>query len=518
MLAKNPENRFATTTRMVEALRRGLDTGEIMEDEVARRRESIPPPSVSRVMAKMGFTTPQDPPAPGSADPIRSPRSAPDPKATVRGLPPAPAPQDSTKPDSIELLRKRTGTPQLGVPAVAAAVAGAPHQSPRAGTIDPPASEPAPPILARTPSQPAAPRVTQARTKRPTAEPGISQVWYADGDRASDDIEHGNPERARNLISPSVTDLGYYDEAPPRRRWGLVLGALGAMVVIGGVAFALTRGDTSRITASTQPPPSADPIASPVVTADAALSTVIGAEPPDAAAVAVVTPDAATTVASTTKPSPTNQVRSTGGGNRRPPAGLDAFVPPGSEPIRRTPGDPVRTTPTPTPTPTPVVIPPANDTGSGSGGISGTPLDPYGGGTDTPPASDGAPVEKKAEFYSNLGTQQLGAGDTTSAASSFKKALEIEPNNVAATIGMGEIALRQGLFGDALAHLKKAARLAPRSSRVFTLLGEAYLNSGQSKDAATNFKKALQLDPDNTRARDGYNEASSRVPPPSDEP
>src|SRR4051812_14148956 len=51
MLAKDPENRFATTTRMVEALRSGLDTGEIMDDEVARRRESIPPPSVSRVMA-----------------------------------------------------------------------------------------------------------------------------------------------------------------------------------------------------------------------------------------------------------------------------------------------------------------------------------------------------------------------------------------------------------------------------------------------------------------------------------
>src|SRR5580704_695992 len=55
MLAKDPDNRFATTTRMVEALRRGLETGEVMEDEVARRRESIPPPSVSRVMQKLGL-------------------------------------------------------------------------------------------------------------------------------------------------------------------------------------------------------------------------------------------------------------------------------------------------------------------------------------------------------------------------------------------------------------------------------------------------------------------------------
>jgi Tfp pilus assembly protein PilF len=50
---------------------------------------------------------------------------------------------------------------------------------------------------------------------------------------------------------------------------------------------------------------------------------------------------------------------------------------------------------------------------------------------------------------------------------------------------------------------------------VFTLLGEAYLAAGQNKQAAENFKKALQIDPDNARARDGFNEASSRVPPPT---
>src|SRR5262245_8769541 len=69
MLAKDPENRFATTTRMVEALRRGLDTGEVMEDDVARRRESIPPPSVSRVMQRMGIAAPVEPEPPASAAP-----------------------------------------------------------------------------------------------------------------------------------------------------------------------------------------------------------------------------------------------------------------------------------------------------------------------------------------------------------------------------------------------------------------------------------------------------------------
>jgi Flp pilus assembly protein TadD len=84
-------------------------------------------------------------------------------------------------------------------------------------------------------------------------------------------------------------------------------------------------------------------------------------------------------------------------------------------------------------------------------------------------------------------------------------------------MGMGEIALRQGLFGDAIAHLSKASKLVPKNVKVLTLLGEAYLSSGNNAQAAAQFKKALQLDPDNARARDGYNEASSRVPPPDDD-
>ncbi|HEY4239883.1 MAG TPA: serine/threonine-protein kinase, partial [Kofleriaceae bacterium] len=94
MLAKSPDDRFATTTRMVEALRRGLETGEVMEDEVARRRESVPPPSVSRVMQRMGISVPGDLP---KADP---------------------APLPVVEP------RKRTGTPAVGTPVAKAEIAG----------------------------------------------------------------------------------------------------------------------------------------------------------------------------------------------------------------------------------------------------------------------------------------------------------------------------------------------------------------------------------------------------------
>jgi serine/threonine-protein kinase len=575
MLAKDPENRFATTTRMVEALRRGLETGEVMEDEVARRRESIPPPSVSRVMQKMGLSGDGVP----TADNIKPPPSArsqtnlPEASETKRGIPPA------GKPDSVEMLRKRTGTPQLGVPVVPAASAEAASQAPVAGTIEPGESKvsaevtlprgtkaaaesslvetprrrsPSPsdlgpaaarrarspsdvdepkrprspsepesrrarspsdvdePKRARSPSEAEARRprspsdVPRMRGKRPTAEPGVSQVWFDEGDEQDGD-------RARRVISPSVTDDLIYDDIPRGRSWGKIAIAIGAIVVIGGVAFALTRDNTPDKPKKDEPA-----VATPVVTVDAAPSTII--ESPDAA-VAEATPDAAVVASSKDKKALVNDPKKPvtptpppTGGRRDPKDHNTSFTPPGGEGPRGN-----ETPPPPTPPPPVNVTPPPTNTGSGSGGtgVSGGPQDPYGGGGE-PPAGGGEPApspEKKAEFFANLGQQQLGNGDTTNAAQNFKKALEIDANNAIATIGMGEIALRQGLNGDAIVHLKKASRLAPKSSRVFTLLGEAYLNSGNHKEAANNFKKALVLDPANARARDGYNEASAKAPP-----
>ncbi|MBA3394740.1 MAG: protein kinase [Deltaproteobacteria bacterium] len=517
MLAKDPENRFATTTRMVEALRRGLETGEVMDDEVARRRESVPPPSVSRVMQRMGFTEPQDPPLPASlAAPAAELPSMPaspvaKPAETDRALPPVPEARPPVA-DSVELLRKRTGTPRVGVPVVGGvARSDDPAQAPVAGIIEPP--------RVATQDEPRGKRpTTPPRAVDPGSGPGISQVWYEEGERSEQDDELVAPraKRANKQISPSVTDLSLYDEVPRRRGGWLILAVLG-LATIGGVAFALTRGDDS-----TSAPTPSGPITHAGVTIDAAPSTVLD-ETADAA-VAQVRPDAAATAR---KPDdrrgPTSGTGTSGTSARKPSGGggnndIGSFVPGGGDPTFRRPGGggPF-TMPTPT---TPTVKDPDPKTPTGVSGTDG-PIDPYGGSTpdpttDTPP-TDGAAPEKKAEFFANLGAQQLASGDASNAAASFRKALDLDPRNPAATIGMGEIALRQGLFGDAIVHLKKAVRLAPRSARVFTLLGEAYLRSGNNNDAAASFKKALQLDPDNTRAREGYNEASSRVPPPTDD-
>ncbi|CAN5922664.1 hypothetical protein BH11MYX3_BH11MYX3_19270 [soil metagenome] len=469
MLAKDPENRFATTSRMVEALRRGLDTGEVMEDSIARRRESVPPASVSRVMARMGIT----------AD----------------GLPamPAPAPEPQAAAPVVEApARRSTGTPKVGVPMVAGPVPAPVVQPAVVGTIEAP-----------------------ARTKRPSINPdenNVSQVWYDEGEELA-----GSRTAARSRSSSAGESL-YDDEVPAQnRRWGLIIG-IPAVLLIGGIAFALSRGGSK----STAGNGSGSDQVMAAIPADAAPSTILAddAGAPDAAIAPAVKPGTRTTNSSGSR-SRTPPSRDTGGPRRPSGPELGGFAPPGSPTDNGfmppgTTGAPAQPPPVThvNITPPPPAKPP---------GVSGsdTPEDPYGTVTplpppvDSPPA-DGASGDSKATFFANLGSSQLANGDTAGAASNFKKALELDAKSVPAMLGMGEIALRQGLFGDAIAHLKRAAKFAPRNAKVFVLLGEAYLNSGNNAEAANNFKKALQLDPDNARARDGYNEASSRVPPPEE--
>jgi hypothetical protein len=347
-----------------------------------------------------------------------------------------------------------------------------PSQAPRTGQLDVPPER-------------------SGASRKPTNDPSaISQVWYEDEE----------PDKARKLVSVSTTDM-YTDEVPHQRARSVPLALIaGGLLLVGG-AVALALGAFGGGSSPSTPSPQPASVIATAPLADAAPAQEITADPVADAAVAVVA-DARPAVVAT---QPTPPVRHDPPARIDPPApvahpAVTLPTPTSDDPASRRPhfGDHPNVPPTPT------------VTNNGAGG----PQDPYGDGGGTKP-DDANP--SKADFYANLGTQQLVGGDTASAAASFKKASEIDPKSAAAAIGLGEIALRQGLFGDAIAHLNRAARLAPKNAKIYTLLGEAYLNSNQNKLAADNFKKALQLDPDNARARDGFNEAQSRVPPPTED-
>lgn len=453
LLAKDPMHRFVTATRMIEALQRGLATGEVMTDDDARQREAVLPPSVSRVMQRMGV-----PEAYVARSEVvhQRPVLAAD----------APVPTDE---------RVLTTAPQVGAETVATAAEPSPVSTSAAITGG----------TSRTSKD--------AASAPQSPQTGESARWYEEGDRASHEAELAAGERARKLISPSATDVVHWSTAPSSRRpvW-IVAGALAVTAGIFIVIKALQSSPTtstpraSAVVALAQdaaPPPklavAADANIDNPGSADMRSAAVTGVRKGIDAPLPSVVPPPSTSASSSAelrataapqdkrldRSERTAKAKVTSGAQRPPP------LPP-SPPIRTV---PALSEPLPRPAPS---VPEPN------GGVSGAtgPLDPYG---DDPTNAQGTEVRGQSEWDELM--------------------------------RVAEIALGQRRFVEAIAPLRRAAQLVPTSTRVFTLLGEAHAGSGQFGAAAEAFKRALQLDPDNARARLGYEQAASRVPPPTDE-
>ena len=454
MLAKSPDDRFLTAARMVEALQLGQRTGEMVVEPVM----------------------PVADPASGSSS-----------------------------------RRGPTGTPAVGVPAVAGAEAvaassepvvtprreAAPVASAEPSTLVAPVVPPVPVVStpvrvsessstssslsssssARVEEETTVDHGASSRRRASTGDPGasgnMSSAWFASGEE-----DAGlSTAKARRTIHPGDS-LFEEEYATEPRRW------VKPALIAGGVAFvalivALIAGRGGDGGGSS--PQAAIMIDAGVAAIDAAPA------PPVDAAVAVVTP-----------PSERRTTPSVPATDRPRPVVVHA------------------------PPSTPAPSGPAPDRQSeldrrlAALGIHPDPPDDDPGPAPAPAAGDEA--AKMAEFYARAGEAALRNGDPVGAAGNYNKALASNPSNLDALIGLGEVALQQGQYSGAIGYLKKAARLAPKSSRINTLIGEAHLNSGNASAAEAAFKKALQFDPDNVRARNGYNEAAGRLPPPEDEP
>jgi serine/threonine protein kinase len=504
MLAKRPDERFITVFRVIEALRQGSASGLIMPDEVARRHESTPPPSVSQAMAKLSqrsATDIEEPAAPPAPQPVPAPAVAPAPVPA-----PAPAVAASGKGASpiTPIVGGRTvlGVGAAGGMSVAEVVA-------RAG-----ASSGSPSAIGKNLMRGNAPASS-------TAVSGLSAAWFADGDAMEDgsDLDESvrrRLEQARSRTRASsgtgaIASAEYARET--RRRWKLAAVVGVVVVLLAAGALALTSGGDDEEDAASGTP---------------AAKKSEGGEGDKAKEVAA---------ASAPTPVPT------------PPPETATPTPPAPEPVVAKPAPVTEPPVVEEKKPAVAEKKPAVKTTASKGkapasktsktaksskkpgrfdSIGAEPIDPYAGGEgegDQPapePKSEpdkkpsGKPDAGKADFYAKLGDRDLANGDFLGAATNFNKARELDANNLTAIIGLGEIALSQGSTSAAIAHLKKATKLKSSSARAHTLLGEAYLSAGQKSNAAASFKKALKIDSDNARARDGYNEATGANQPDPD--
>jgi tetratricopeptide (TPR) repeat protein len=99
----------------------------------------------------------------------------------------------------------------------------------------------------------------------------------------------------------------------------------------------------------------------------------------------------------------------------------------------------------------------------------------------------------RIEGWNNLGIVQLALKDNNAAILSFKKVLELEPDNAGALLNLGNCYDREGKAQEASALFLKAATVRPYFADAWFNLGNAYLGAGDAKKAVDAYKRAIRL-------------------------
>ena len=99
--------------------------------------------------------------------------------------------------------------------------------------------------------------------------------------------------------------------------------------------------------------------------------------------------------------------------------------------------------------------------------------------------------------YTALGELRSSTGMAVESESAFRRALEINANDVAAMHGMAKVLARQQKFDESRRLLQQAIDLQPGNWRSIDALGALYFGIGQYPDAANSYRRVVILDPGN---------------------
>ena len=93
------------------------------------------------------------------------------------------------------------------------------------------------------------------------------------------------------------------------------------------------------------------------------------------------------------------------------------------------------------------------------------------------------------------------------AEANYQKALELQPNNEFAWLGLGKLQLVSGTPEEALVYFEKAVEANPNSILALGFLGNAYFDLNRIDDSIKTFQRVLVLDPNNLLAHLGMSKA-----------
>jgi tetratricopeptide (TPR) repeat protein len=134
------------------------------------------------------------------------------------------------------------------------------------------------------------------------------------------------------------------------------------------------------------------------------------------------------------------------------------------------------------------------------------------------PETDAPPQEVAAYHLVEDGRQQLAAGQTETAITTFQKALALAPSSPHANLALADAKIQQGQFRAALVYCDRVTRLAGDDPawrwRVALIRAQAFEGTGDVVRSAAEFRRVLDDVPDNPDAQAGLVRLESAPPVP----
>jgi tetratricopeptide (TPR) repeat protein len=95
---------------------------------------------------------------------------------------------------------------------------------------------------------------------------------------------------------------------------------------------------------------------------------------------------------------------------------------------------------------------------------------------------------------------QTNKQDLTSAIAAYKKALELNKNNIDAGLNLARLQAKTGALDDALATCKDGIQNNPKEFGFYMMMGSLYEKKNDLNNAQSSYQKALQVKPDDPLA------------------
>lgn len=118
-----------------------------------------------------------------------------------------------------------------------------------------------------------------------------------------------------------------------------------------------------------------------------------------------------------------------------------------------------------------------------------------------PPVNDGKYVPEIAREAAAEGQAAFARKDYDRARRSFKKALDLAPDNLVVLINLGVVEFYAGKYPEAESVLKRAVQLKLDTAPAWLTLGTMYMEEGRLDEALAALSQAVLYDPKNARAR-----------------